>query len=695
MFVYDFIFILIGLCILFVLLIHKLRPLPLLKINIVLILLALACYFSRNYLPPILKLPINTFYITYHNATFTQLKELGGTEQFLIQEHIAPFVYLEGFAGKKLYHDEEKDFFVLMEGMIVTPKTMQKTFHFNLTWAKAYLIIDDQIIQTVNQTNSYDYTFSPGFHTVKIKVVNTNVTPTKMYARMSEYEPILSDEHIAQSLLPYLQNDTNLYYTFGYKHKTLNIAKSHAPTIAFLKSSDGGATAWEINQCKDANLKAIVYSGVGDTIQTDCDNILILRAKKLTQLTELPSLSECNDYSPMGFSCQNGPQQLGALNKEIMRYTSNMRLTGFSPSSKAKQVELPLIVLDHKKYQEFEQISKNILEAKNIAEKRRENPFYAFEEKRWSQILEIDKEHRPLNKFRAFFMQTEQPTRIMHFEDSPKISVHYSDKKKFYYISPDHFMGLWIGDFEFDKDTLKNIVLSISWAKAKVVIDGKVIYDGNNSTSIPYTFTKGKHRIEIEYINNYGQVDFLCDLQDAAQEIDHSFKTLITPQTKIYMVGLYGGWRQDHGLDLWLKESKDPVVLFVASYHPTHWNIQHTKNLQAVVYNAYEKGSSVKTDNPNVKVFHDAQLKYAARLMPYCYEGATLHCESKDAFQQSVAYIERLTGRKPDGFSSIEEPSLSTKRLKKLDNTQDISVPQIVLDKAMYQKINQEMAQLK
>lgn len=161
------------------------------------------------------------------------------------------------------------------------------------------------------------------------------------------------------------------------------------------------------------------------------------------------------------------------------------------------------------------------------------------------------------------------------------------------------------------------------------------------------------------------------------------------------MVGLYGGWRQDHGLDLWLTKSNDPVVLFVASYHPTHWNIQHTKNLQAVVYNAYEKGSSVKTDNPNVKVFHDAQLKYAARLMPYCYEGATLHCESKEAFQQSIAYIERLTGRKPDGFSSIEEPSLSTKRLKKLDNTQDISVPQIVLDKAMYQKINQEMAQLK
>lgn len=694
MFVYDFIFISLGLLILLVLLFHKTKLLPTFKITIILGLIAIGFYLGKTALPPLFQLPINTFFISYHNADFTQLKALDGTETFTLEEHIAPSFYLEGHAGKKLYFDEEKDFYVLMQGMIVTPKSVTKTFHFNMTWAKAYLIIDGQTIQTIDRTNSYEYTFSPGFHTVTIKVVNTNVTPTKMYVRMSDYEPILSDENITQSLQPFVQNDTNLYYAFGYKRKILDIAPSNAPTIAFLKSSEGGATAWEITHCKESNLKAIVYNGVGDTIKTDCDNVLLLRAKKLAPLTELPTLSQCNDYAPIGFNCQNGPQKLKALNQEIMRYT-RMPLTGFSPSSKLSHIELPEIVLDNHKYQELEQIEQNIQKAKEVAEKRRVNPFYAFEQKRWSQIVKIDDEHIPINKFRGYFMQSTMPTYVMHFEDTPSISVHYSDKKKFYLIVPDHFLGLWVGDFTFDQPSTKNIVLSISWANAKVIIDGNVIYEGNQSATIPYTFTKGKHRVEIEYINNYGQVDFLCDIQDATHEIDASFKALLSAQTKIYTVGLYGGWRNDHGLDLWLAKSNDPIVLFVASYHATHWNIKNAQNLKAVVYNSHNPGSSVKTDNPNVTIFHDANLNYASRLMPYCYDRPTFHCENKDAFQRSIAYIQKLTGRKSDGFSSIEEPSFSTQRLKTLDNTKDITVPQILLDTSVYEKIDHSMEALK
>jgi hypothetical protein len=693
MFVYDFIFIFIGLLILLVLLFHKSKLLPTFKITIILGLVAIGFYLGKSALPPLFQLPVNTFFISYHNADFTQLKALDGTETFTLEEHIAPFFYLEGHAGKKLYHDEEKDFFVLMEGMIVTPKSIQKTFHFNLTWAKAYLIIDDQVIQKITSTNSYDYTFSPGFHTVKIKVVNTNVTPTKMYVRMSDYEPILSDENITQSLQPFVQKDTNLYYIFGYKRKTIDLATSNAPTIAFLKSSEGGATAWEITHCKESNLKAIVYNGVGDTIKTDCDNVLLLRAKKLTPLTELPTLSQCNDYAPMGFNCQNGPQKLKVLNQEIMRYT-DMNLTGFSPSSKYNTIALPEIILDKEKYKELEQIEQNINEAKIVAEKRRKDPFYAFEKKRWSEIVKIDEEHIPSNKFRGYFMQSNMPTYVMHFEDTASISVHYSDKKKFYLIAPDNFLGLWVGDFTFDKQSTKNIVLSISWAKAKVIIDGNVIYEGDQSATIPYTFTQGKHRVEVEYMNNYGQVDFLCDIQEATQEIDTTFKSLLTPQTKIYTVGLYGGWRNDHGLDLWLSKASGPMVLFVGSYHATHWNIKNAQNLQAVVYNSHNPGSSVKTDNPHVKIFHDANLNYASRLMPYCYDRPVLHCENKDAFQRNIAYIQKITGKKPDGFSSIEEPSFSTQGLKKLDNTKDITVPQILLDASVYEKINDAMEAL-
>ena len=82
-------------------------------------------------------------------------------------------------------------------------------------------------------------------------------------------------------------------------------------------------------------------------------------------------------------------------------------------------------------------------------------------------------------------------------------------------------------------------------------------------------------------------------------------------------------------------------------------------------------------------------------LMPYCYDGLVVHCESEKAFQQVVRHIVQLTGKRPDGFSSTSEPSFATKRLKKLDELQDLPVPQIVLDQAVYDRIELEMATIK
>jgi hypothetical protein len=60
-----------------------------------------------------------------------------------------------------------------------------------------------------------------------------------------------------------------------------------------------------------------------------------------------------------------------------------------------------------------------------------------------------------------------------------------------------------------------------------------------------------------------------------------------------------------------------------------------------------------------------------------------------------VQRIVQLIGKRPDGFSSTSEPSFATKRLKKLDELQDLLVPQIVLDQAIYDRIEREMAAMK
>lgn len=685
--------IILAAIILIVLIINRIKPFSYIIINVFSIVLIAILYFGHTYLPHILQLPINTFHITHHNADFETLQRLDGTGEYPVKDQTATSFYVEGFTGKKMFYDKDKDFYVLMEGIIFTPITVKKTFHFHFTWAKAEVSINSETLKEIDRTQSYHHTFSPGFHHVKIKVYNTDVTPTKMFVSMTEYQPVVSDQNITLALQAFLQEDMNLYYTFGYKEKKVQLRSSAKPTIAFLRSSSGGAAFWKLSNCENANLKAVVYSGVGTTVDSDCSDLLILQAKEIPEVIKMPKLSECHDYAPMGFSCPNDPQKLNRLNKKIVEYTGK-KLTGITPSQTYTSLTLPQIKLDDKKYKALAEISRRIQEAKVIAKKRRKNAFYSYEQSSWSKILKVHDSQVPKNRFRGFYMQSQAPERILHSNVSDKVNIKYSRKEKFHNIVPDHFLALWIGDFDFDKDTKKEIILSISWAKVKLTIDDKVIYKGGSSKTIPYLFSKGKHRIEIEYQNNYGQVDFLFDMQDAIQEVDENFKAFITPNTKVYLLGAYDGHRQDHGLDIRLKDSSDPVVLIITSYNPTHWNIKNTKNLKAVVYNSYDPGSSITTDNDHVQIFHDKQLRYTSRLMPYCYDGPVFHCESKYAFQNSINHILQLTGKKPDGFSSIELPSLSTKRLKRLDNKEDILIPQILLDEKKYNEINREMSRL-
>lgn len=695
MYVSDLIIAFISILILVVFIINRKKPMLYIKINLVLLMSMLFIHFGHGYLPYILQLPINSFKITHHNTNLKSLKSFGLSKKYIIQNYEATSVKFEGFAGKKMFYDKDKDFYILMDGIVFTPTQTKRTFHFHLTWSKAELSIDSKLIKEIDRTQSFDYTFTPGFHHVTIKVYNTDVISAKMFVSMTKHQPIISDENITQAIEPYLEDDMNLYYAFGYDKKDITLTSQSKQTIAFLKASSGGPAFWDISNCDDGNLKAIVYSGVGSTIKTDCkEQPMLLRANKLPEVTKLPKLSECNDMGPFSFSCPNGPEKIDRLNKKIKQYTGKY-LTGLTITNVNKNLILPQIKLDSKKYKELKKIASKIEEAKDIAKKRRINPFYDLKQNSWVEILKVDNKQIPLNKFRAFYMQLQDPKRVIYSENVASPSILYSRKEKFHNITPDHFMALWIGDFEFKKSTLKEITLSVSWAKVKLIIDGKVIYEGGESKIIPYTFTKGKHRIEIQYRNNYGQVDFLYDMLDPVKEIDDAFKSLIKQNTKIYFLSTYGSWRADHTLNVELQDSDKEVVLFISSYEPIYWNIKNAKNLQAIVYNAYGHGGKITTDNANTKIYHDKKLGYASRLMPYCYDGPVVHCEGKYNFRNAVKHIVKRTGRKPDGFSSTEVPSLGTKNLKHLDKKKNIIVPQIILDVDMYKKIDNAMASLK
>ena len=695
LFVYDLIIAGILLLLLIVLIVNRIKQLPLKPIAAVLIVIALGIYFGRDHLPYPLGLPINNFYISHHNAVFDSYPKFGATRRIPIANHYGDSFYVDGFAGKKMFYDKERDYYAVMDGIIFTPVTVTRSFHANLTWAEAEINIGGELVKEFKgMSESFDYTFSPGFHHVKIRISNVSVTPIKAFFRMTAHQPITPDSEVKQALAPLITEKTNLFYTYGAGQKNLRLPASAAPTVVFLRSGDSVPADWDLANCAAAGLKAIIYSGVGNSVKTDADGVMILRVKDIPEAAGLPNLAECHDAAPVGLLCHNGPEKIERLNSKIKEFTGR-RLTGFTPIGTIESIDLPEIVLDTARYDALAETIAQIAAAEIAIKKRHENPYYDQDPQAWKTILHVTEEQIPQNRFRAFYLRLQEPEKVVHTEIVPRIAIKYSNKRKFHNLKPEFFMALWIGDFDFETETTQDLTLAISWAKAKLVIDGETVYDGGDDTTFPYTFSKGKHRIEIEYINNYGQVDFVFGMQEQPRDVGEDLQTLVAPDTKVYLFGTYGIDRSDHTLDLRLDDSRESVVLFVASYEPIHWNIKNAANLKAVVFNSYNTGSSVTTDHPGIPVFRDQQLNYAGRLMPYCYDGPVVHCESEKAFQQVVRHIVQLTGKRPDGFSSTAEPSFATKRLKKLDELQDLLVPQFVLDQAVYDRIELEMATIK
>jgi len=299
----------------------------------------------------------------------------------------------------------------------------------------------------------------------------------------------------------------------------------------------------------------------------------------------------------------------------------------------------------------------------------------------------------PKNKFRAYYMDSKDPKKVIYSEEVDDISLNF-DRKGFHGIKAEYLASLWIGDFTFKEKTTKEISFSLSWAKINVIIDGKSVYKGSHSKSFLHTFEKGTHRVEIEFNSNYPHVGFLFTMNDVMKKLDEDTFKYLDKDTKIYVIGVYSSPRDDHGLDIKIRYPNRKSVLIIGSYEPVKWNIINAKNVQAVIFNSHKPGTSIKSDNKNLKIYQDKNLHYVSRLLPYCYDKPITHCENKYSFTNAVKYVQRVLGKRPDGFSSLSFPSLSFKRLIKLDTIQPIIVPEFKLNAEMYMKIKEKMGSL-
>lgn len=271
--------------------------------------------------------------------------------------------------------------------------------------------------------------------------------------------------------------------------------------------------------------------------------------------------------------------------------------------------------------------------------------------KTWGAVLNPGGQ-APVNAFQAFYINTENPREVVATEVVPRISISYP-YDKFHGINSQDFGAYWVGRLRFDKDETRNIEWSLSWSKARLVIDGQLVYEGSDSNlRKPFLFTRGEHRVEVEYINNWHTTSFRVTFGDqvaplSRAQVQERLSSLGLKNPEVHYVGVYESSAQDLTLHLQVARSREPVILVLSTYDPVNWVVHEEKpgTVRAVIYGGSNLGSEVTgVDTRKVLVLPHARVG-SYEFKPRCScTGTDYYCDKTGSVLDTATAVETLTG---------------------------------------------------
>ena len=307
----------------------------------------------------------------------------------------------------------------------------------------------------------------------------------------------------------------------------------------------------------------------------------------------------------------------------------------------------------------------------------------------WGDFLKPD---IPKNRFRVFYLDRSKKDKVVATNTVDSVSIHYS-WDKFHNINSKNFSAYWVGEFEFNETKKMQINIAQSWAKTRVIIDGYIVYEGENSSvSIPFEFKKGTHKIEVEYINNWHTTNFSLSITPFVKvydfkELKEALKRFDGVDFELWSVGIYESRNSNNSITLNLKESKKPIILVLGSYETVKWIIKnpYKDKILAVIVGRSRTISQIRGDIDGAKVFHTKLYLKAYALYPKCKcikRVGVFDCNSGSSLARLNHILKRLLKKQATGFSG----KYGAKSLK---------VPEVVLDKDEYQKIKEAIEDIK
>lgn len=271
----------------------------------------------------------------------------------------------------------------------------------------------------------------------------------------------------------------------------------------------------------------------------------------------------------------------------------------------------------------------------------------------------------PKNRFKAFYFNTKDPRNIIATEEVSKVGINYPFDQ-FHKIPSEDFGGYWVGDFQYDEEKSMELSLELSWAKARVIINGVVVYEGENSTTFPYIFKKGSNVIEVEYVNNWHTTGFKMSVQPMKKkyntgELQTFLSEQVSKEAEVLYAGAYESAQTDQSVFLKLGMVSKPVILVLNSYSGINWKISNPNHvkIEAIVYSAYQPGTEIMGDisKTTPKLAYDGTIgSYTMEQQCDCH-GAIFHCEGSNGLSV-IRQIESLTKRKVLGYDVYYAPKV-------------------------------------
>lgn len=474
-----------------------------------------------------------------------------------------------------------------------------------------------------------------GTHTIDVRYMPRHFAD-KFVLNFLPKSEIIADDNLEKwrDRLNISRNDVIAFVVSSYRPsdnqpQMLTLPESKKPLILVLNNEE--LNNWHIDNPHNTPVKALVllhYAGV-----VTGSNAPIYRFLNTAFYSEITP-ENCQCIGGTQFSCSGGETGSFPDIQEISQKLFNRppHFIGKSDWNKDKAVLL---------WQSFqawqEQYDEHIVEVRKGKERCGGSMAFSFDNAHsgslkndensqktsWAQKLGITS--IPENAFSAVYFNQDNPQQVVFRETVPNISINYA-YDYFQGLDSQKFMGLWIGKKTFEQDTPMSLQFDFSWAQLRIWVDGKIIFSqrhGENGTpqeqTLDYTFTRGEHTIEVEYINHWHTTNFALNFipQQTIETSRTMGEKIRQANYSVVRAEVYESAKLNNHLKVQIPNTSKPTVLLLSSHRKVFWEVESNPNLAMIVIQ--DKTGEVKADSyvPVIRVEDIPHLPVEAKFYIY------------------------------------------------------------------------------